>query len=48
MKTDANGNLRPVKPPFGDERKIDGMVAAIMGLARAMKYVESDVGVEVW
>lgn len=37
VKTDANNNRRPVKPPGGDHRKIDGMVAAIMGLSRAMR-----------
>lgn len=36
VRTDANGNIRPVKPPQGDPRKIDGIVAAIMGLARSM------------
>ncbi len=30
-----NGNIRPVKPMNGDAKKIDGIVAAIMGLARA-------------
>ena len=37
VKTDANNNKRPVKPPQGDHRKIDGIVAAIMGLGRAMQ-----------
>lgn len=37
VKTDANGNKRPVKPKAGDKRKIDGIVASIMALARAMK-----------
>lgn len=36
VKSDANGNKRPVKPKPNDSRKIDGIVAAIMGLARAM------------
>lgn len=40
VRTDANGNIRPVKPPQGDPRKIDGMVAAIMALARAMLDTE--------
>lgn len=35
VRCDVNNNLRPVKPPQGDHRKIDGIVAAIMGLARA-------------
>lgn len=37
VKTDANGNKRPVKPPHEDPRKIDGMVAAIMATAGAIK-----------
>lgn len=36
VRTDPNGNLRPVKPDKGDHRKIDGIVAALMALARAM------------
>lgn len=43
VRTDANGNIRPVKPPQGDPRKIDGIVAAIMGLARSMLDVEEPV-----
>lgn len=31
-KTDANQNMRPVKPEFGDIRTIDGPVAGIMAL----------------
>lgn len=31
-KTDANGNIRPVKPKHGDPRTIDGVVAGIMTL----------------
>lgn len=34
--TDANGNIRPVKPKRGDRRKIDGIVSAIMAKAREM------------
>ena len=30
--TDANQNMRPIKPKHGDIKKIDGMVASIMGL----------------
>lgn len=37
VKTDPNGNIRPVKPPAEDLRKIDGMVSGIMALARAME-----------
>ncbi len=29
---DANDNIRPIKPPHGDIKKIDGIVAAIMAL----------------
>lgn len=36
VKTDANNNKRPVKQKHGDNRTIDGIVAAIMGLSRAM------------
>jgi phage terminase large subunit-like protein len=32
VKTDANQNMRPVKPEHGDIKKIDGIVAGIMGL----------------
>lgn len=35
--SDASENIRPVKPPQGDNRKIDGIVASIMGLSRVMK-----------
>lgn len=30
---DGSGNKRPIKPKHGDPRKIDGIVAAIMGLS---------------
>lgn len=40
VKTDANGNRRPVKPKKGDIRKIDGVVAAIMALQGAQSHVE--------
>jgi phage terminase large subunit-like protein len=36
VKSDANNNKRPVKPAHGDRRKIDGIVAAIMALGRAI------------
>jgi len=40
---DANGNIRPVKPDRRkDSRRIDGIVASIMALSRAL--VHSDVG----
>lgn len=35
VKTDGNNNRRPVKPTRDDHRKIDGIVAAIMAVARA-------------
>lgn len=34
--TDASGNFRPVKPKHADNRKIDGIVASIMGLSEAI------------
>ena len=36
VKTDVNTNKRPVKPAQNNHRKIDGVVAAIMGLGRAI------------
>lgn len=36
VKQDYNGHSRPVKPKKGDVRKIDGIVAAVMGLGRQM------------
>lgn len=36
VKSDPNGNKRPVKPEGNDKRKIDGIVAALMSLARAI------------
>lgn len=39
---DNNGNKRPVKPKHGDKRKIDGVVGAIMGLARARQNPEPE------
>lgn len=37
VRTDANGNIRPVKPEANDHRKIDGIVAGIMAFAGASK-----------
>ena len=37
VKSDANGNKRPVKPKHGDHRTIDGLVASVMAFARAWK-----------
>jgi phage terminase large subunit-like protein len=36
-KQDDNGNMRPVKPARGDDKKIDGVVATIMGLDAATR-----------
>lgn len=36
VRPDANQNVRPVKPKRGDVKKIDGIVAAIMGLTLSM------------
>ena len=35
VKSDNNNNKRPIKPPDGDHRKIDGIVASIMALSQA-------------
>lgn len=37
VKSDPNQNIRPVKPPRQDIKKIDGIVAGIMALSEAMK-----------
>jgi len=37
VKSDANGNKRPVKPKHGDYRTIDGLVASVMAFARCWK-----------
>ncbi len=37
VRTDANGNKRPIKPKPNDVRKVDGMVAMIMAFGRAHK-----------
>lgn len=38
-KSDNNNNLRPVKPPRNNRKKIDGIVATIMGLDAATRLV---------
>ncbi len=38
VKTDANGNKRPVKPPHNDPRKIDAIVSAVQALDMAMRH----------
>lgn len=47
--TDASGNIRPVKPEHGSHKKVDGIVAAVMALGRAMLVSALDCSrVEVW
>lgn len=41
VATDANRNRRPVKPGAGDHKSIDGIVAAIMAVARARQAPRS-------
>jgi len=36
VKTDPAGNLKPVKPSAGSAEKIDGIVALVMGIGRAL------------
>jgi hypothetical protein len=47
---DPAGNVKPVKPErMKQVNRIDGMVAAIMGLDRAMRRRETkEVGIEIW
>lgn len=35
-RTDPSGNIRPVKPEHGNPKKVDGITAAIMGMALAL------------
>lgn len=37
VKSDHNGNIRPVRPQKGDFRTVDGVVAAIMALSGALE-----------
>ncbi len=37
VRSDANDNIRPVKPKRGDVKKIDGVVSAVMALADALR-----------
>lgn len=46
VKTDANNNMRPVKPTKDDRRKIDGIIASLMGLAGALE--DAAVGPSVY
>jgi len=36
IKTDASGNIKPVKPPAGSTKKIDGVVALTMAIGRSI------------
>lgn len=48
-KTDINGNKRPAKPKNRDPRKVDGIVAAVMAMGRAMLAPQHAVGgLEFW
>lgn len=47
--SDRSGNIRPVKPAHHSPKKVDGIVAAVMALGRAMVATETVTsGVEVW
>lgn len=50
LSTDPTGNIKPVKPARDkSDKRIDGVIAAIMALSAAVRGVESaDVGMEVW
>jgi phage terminase large subunit-like protein len=37
VQTDANGNIRPVKPARGADKKIDGIAASVMALGSAIE-----------
>lgn len=37
VKSDPNDNCRPVKPEHGSTKRIDGIVAVLMGLARLLR-----------
>lgn len=45
---DANGNIRPIKPKDGGPKTIDGVVAAIEGLAGALARPMSTGGYDFW
>jgi hypothetical protein len=44
VKSDANGNKRPVKPKVGDHRTIDGIVAAIMSTRQGRRGTRAGEG----
>lgn len=41
VKTDEAGNIKPIKPAHGDARKIDGIIAAVMPIGRAMLHPDT-------
>jgi phage terminase large subunit-like protein len=44
VKTDASGNVRPVKPDHATPARIDGMVALIMALGLAVRQPDTSTG----
>lgn len=44
VKTDSAGNIKPVKPPREDIRKIDGFAAGVMGLSEAILLPPASTG----
>lgn len=49
VSTDGNGNVRPVKPAHAGAKKVDGIVAAVMALARGMlSPAYTGGGVDFW
>lgn len=40
--TDANGNMRPIKPKGGKAQRIDGIVCLLMGIGRGMAEREDE------
>jgi phage terminase large subunit-like protein len=45
VKRDVNNNIRPVKPPDDEHRKIDGPVSAIMALGVAMRHEQDNISI---
>ena len=41
VKSDVNANIRPIKPPQGNRKKIDGIVSMIMAIDAATRMVPS-------
>ena len=44
VQTDVNGNIRPVKPEHGSNKRIDGIVAAIIAIALAIACRDDSTG----